>query len=249
MGLFNFPLVLLSTSSILTPLYATPISTEYSNHSLTPSHYAEPDDGTLESFSLPWLDDDDLAPHLYERGEIDGLPIPPVCKKLFGAALGASKASFKFIRGTVCDKYKCHVPMKPAFEKYSVDPIRNKILKEWILASLKKAGFDVSTMINVVEKYDKITDKCIRKDPSIINIQDVCKAHKDDFKRIKSCVMEQIMDLITKLPILLMKAEEGCNAALKIELVKKVLARTPTDKTSGLGTNGQFLGRDAYFQA
>lgn len=139
--------------------------------------------------------------------------------------------------------------MKPAFEKYSVDPIRNKILKEWILVSLKKASFDLGSMVNVLDKYDKITDKCIRKDPAIMGIQDVCKADKAAFKKIESCVMEQIMDLVTKLPLLLINSEEGCKTALRIELVKKVPVLTLTDKTSGLGTNGQFLGRDAYFQA
>ena len=98
------------------------------------------------------------------------------------------------------------------------------------MASLKAQGFDISESVNVVDKYNKIMDKCIKKVPAIINIQDVCKADEKIFSDMKSCVMGQIMDVVTRLPMSLMKAEQGCQAAKKINLVEKVVLPAITDE-------------------
>lgn len=237
MRLFNPSLVFLSGLFLLTPLYAersdytlTPSSLpQQGDTAPTPSLFPEQEDSALASSTLPGQEDDNIAHYLYERGDVDSLPLPPVCKVVLGDAVKASKAAFKWINRTVCEEYQCKTPFKPAFEKYSA-LIRDIILKRWILTSLKKEGFDIGSMIDVMGKYDKITDKCIKKNPAIINIKDVCKADEKTFSKIKSCVLGEIMDVVAQLPVLLMKAEEGCRAAMRIELVHRVVLPAITDE-------------------
>ena len=83
----------------MTPLYA-----EYSDYTLTPSPLPqqgdtaptpslppEQEDSALASSTIPDQDNDDLAHYLYERGEVDALPLPPVCKEVLGDAIKVSK--------------------------------------------------------------------------------------------------------------------------------------------------------------
>lgn len=177
-----------------------------------------------DDFKAGYIDSNDNS--LVKRQDtIDLLPLPPDCKKMFKEAIPIAEKAYKWIVDKACNEYNCRIETREAYAKYGDSLVKNEIIMNTIVKTLKVNGVDFARHgINVGQIYDGIVNDCIKRDKNIWGIKDICASRKEAFNSIKGCILPKLMPY---LPQAIGLEKQTCQVVLKTNLVKTVLILLP----------------------